>query len=208
MIKSFRISKGLLYLNQITDREFEAGASPSFFLKPLQNKKGQKNLGYPWKKQSFFYKRTAFFSGTPKFFGPSYFEAALVVAGWAQSHPERHAYARSVCPLTHLHNFWCNKNQTKGSSKTLLCLVCFLLHKTLLATHYDCCLRKQTKAISLQNSLSHKVKPDEMNYSCWFSLLFSQWAFFATTIATTQSPCIKVLFLVLSMKLDLKFWQV
>ena len=48
-------------------------------LKPLQNKKGQNNLGYPRKKQSFPYKRTAFFSGTPNFFGPSYFEAALVM---------------------------------------------------------------------------------------------------------------------------------
>ena len=34
------------------------------YLKPLQNKKGQKNLGYPRKKAVFF-------------FGPSYFEAAL-----------------------------------------------------------------------------------------------------------------------------------
>ena len=47
-------------------------------LKPLQNKKGQKILGYPKKSSLFPYKRTAFFSGTPKFFGPSYFEAALV----------------------------------------------------------------------------------------------------------------------------------
>ena len=46
-------------------------------LKLLQNKKGQKNLGYPRKKQSFSYKRTSFFSGTPNFFDPSYFESAL-----------------------------------------------------------------------------------------------------------------------------------
>ena len=38
-----------------------------FQLKPLQNKKGQ----------IFIRKKTAFFSGTPNFFGPSYFEAAL-----------------------------------------------------------------------------------------------------------------------------------
>ena len=45
------------------------------FLKSLQNKKGQK-IG---KKAVFFpYKRTAFLSGTPNFFGPSYFEVALV----------------------------------------------------------------------------------------------------------------------------------
>ena len=49
-------------------------------LKLLQNKKGQKNLGYPTKKQSFYkQKKTAFLSGTPNLFGPSYFEAALRV---------------------------------------------------------------------------------------------------------------------------------
>ena len=49
------------------------------WLKPLQNKKGQKNLGYPRKKQSFYKEKDCFFfSGTPNFFGPSYFEAALV----------------------------------------------------------------------------------------------------------------------------------
>jgi hypothetical protein len=47
--------------------------------KPLQNEKGQKNLGYPRKSSLFPYKRTPFFSGTPIFFGPSYFEAALVI---------------------------------------------------------------------------------------------------------------------------------
>ena len=47
-------------------------------LKPLQNKKGQKNLGYPRKSSPFVRKKTAFFSGTPNFFGPSYFEAALL----------------------------------------------------------------------------------------------------------------------------------
>ena len=47
-------------------------------LKPLQNKKVQKNLGCPKKSSLFPYKRTAFFSGTPNNFGPSYFEAALV----------------------------------------------------------------------------------------------------------------------------------
>ena len=46
-------------------------------LKPLQNKKVQKNLGCPKKSSLFPYKRTAFFSGTPNFFGPTYFEAAL-----------------------------------------------------------------------------------------------------------------------------------
>ena len=49
-------------------------------LKPLQNKKGLKDLGYPKKSSLFTYKRTAFFSGTPNFLGPSYFEAALVVS--------------------------------------------------------------------------------------------------------------------------------
>ena len=47
-------------------------------LKPLQNKKGQKNLGTQEKSSLFPYKRTVFFLGTPIFFGPFYFEAALV----------------------------------------------------------------------------------------------------------------------------------
>ena len=54
------VTKGLLYL-----------------VKLLQNKKGPKNLGYPRKNSPFISKKTAFFSGTPNFFGPSYFEAAL-----------------------------------------------------------------------------------------------------------------------------------
>ena len=47
-------------------------------LKPLQNKKGQKIWGTREKSSPFIRKKTAFFSGTPNFFGPSYFEAALV----------------------------------------------------------------------------------------------------------------------------------
>ena len=50
-----------------------------FLLKPLQNKKGQKIWGTRENSSLFPYKRTAFFSGTPNFFGPSYFEAALKV---------------------------------------------------------------------------------------------------------------------------------
>ena len=47
-------------------------------VKPLQNKKGQKNLGYPRKKAVFFLIKGLLFSRVPKiFFGPSYFEAAL-----------------------------------------------------------------------------------------------------------------------------------
>ena len=39
-----------------------------------------KKFGVPEKKSSpFIRKKTAFFSGTQNFFGPSYFEAALVV---------------------------------------------------------------------------------------------------------------------------------
>ena len=49
-----------------------------YVLKPIQNKKGQKKLGYPRKKQSFYKEKDCFFSGTPNFFGYSYFEAALV----------------------------------------------------------------------------------------------------------------------------------
>ena len=49
-------------------------------LKPVQNKKGQKDLGYPKKSSPFIWKKTAFFSGTSNFFGPSYFEVALVTS--------------------------------------------------------------------------------------------------------------------------------
>ena len=49
----------------------------TFQLKPLQNKKGQKIWGTREKSSPFIRKMTAFFSGTPNFFGPSYFEAAL-----------------------------------------------------------------------------------------------------------------------------------
>ena len=42
-------------------------------LKLLQNKKGQKNLGYPRKKQSFYREKDCFFLGYPKFFWPFLF---------------------------------------------------------------------------------------------------------------------------------------
>mgnify|MGYP006864099656 CR=1 FL=1 len=58
----------------LTLRYFEARMT---WLKPLQNKKGQKNLGYPRNKQSFYKKNDCFFLSIPNFFGPSYFEAAL-----------------------------------------------------------------------------------------------------------------------------------
>jgi hypothetical protein len=48
-----------------------------FMLKPLQNKKGKKIWDTREKSSPFIRKKTAFFSGTPNFFGPSYFEAAL-----------------------------------------------------------------------------------------------------------------------------------
>ena len=48
-------------------------------LKPFQNKKGQKNLRYPTKKQSFCLEKDCFFVGYLKFFGPSYFETALLM---------------------------------------------------------------------------------------------------------------------------------
>ena len=51
---------------------------PMLMLKSLQNKKGQKIWGTRQKSSPFRYKRTAFLSGTPNFFGPSCFEAALV----------------------------------------------------------------------------------------------------------------------------------
>ena len=46
-------------------------------LKPLQNKKGKKIWGTREKSSPFIRKKTSFFSGTPNFFGPSYFEGAL-----------------------------------------------------------------------------------------------------------------------------------
>jgi hypothetical protein len=47
-------------------------------VKPLQNNKGQKNLGYPRKKQFFYKEKDCFFLGTPNCFGPPYFDVALV----------------------------------------------------------------------------------------------------------------------------------
>ena len=54
----------------LTLRYFEARMTR---LKPLQNKKGQKNLGYPRKKQSFYQEKDCFFLGYPKFFCPFLF---------------------------------------------------------------------------------------------------------------------------------------
>ena len=50
----------------------------SMLTKASSKQEGQKKFGVPDKKAVYFpYKRTAFLSGTPNFFGPSYFEAAL-----------------------------------------------------------------------------------------------------------------------------------
>ena len=45
----------------------------SALLKLLQNKKGQKNLGYPTKKQSFYIEKDCIFVGYPKWFWPFLF---------------------------------------------------------------------------------------------------------------------------------------
>jgi hypothetical protein len=47
------------------------------FLKPLQIRRAKNIWGTREKSSLFPYKRTAFFLGTPNFFGPSYFEVAL-----------------------------------------------------------------------------------------------------------------------------------
>ena len=47
----------------------------SNIVKPFQNKKGQKNLRYLTKNQSFSLENDCFF--TSNYFGPSYFEMAL-----------------------------------------------------------------------------------------------------------------------------------
>ena len=51
-------------------------------LKPFQNKKGQKILRYPTKKQSFSLEKDCFFAGYPKIFLAllMYFEAALCMS--------------------------------------------------------------------------------------------------------------------------------
>ena len=48
-------------------------------LKPLQNKKSQKNLRYPTKEQSFSLEKDCFFVGYLNFFWLSYFETALII---------------------------------------------------------------------------------------------------------------------------------
>ena len=50
----------------------------------------------------------------------------------------------------------CNKNQTKGSSKTLLCLVRFLLHQTLHASF---------KPINFEVSLLSKIEGGSGNHN-------------------------------------------
>ena len=48
--------------------------------KATSKQEGPKKFGVPDKKAVFFpYKRTAFLLGTPNYFGPSCFEAALMV---------------------------------------------------------------------------------------------------------------------------------
>ena len=49
-------------------------------LKPVQNRKGQNKLRYPPKKKSFSKEKDCFFVEYLKFFGLSYFEAALIAS--------------------------------------------------------------------------------------------------------------------------------
>ena len=76
------------------------------WLKPLQNKKGQKNLGYPRKKQSFYKEKDCFFLGYPKFVWPFLFWSGFS-------------------------NVWVAKKDTKRSSVLLLRLVRFSTTQTL-----------------------------------------------------------------------------
>ena len=65
-----------VWINYSSDLEILANSWPSASnfkrfsrsLKSLQNKKDQKNLGYPSKKQSFYKKKDCFFVGYPKSF--------------------------------------------------------------------------------------------------------------------------------------------
>ena len=78
-------------------------------LKPLQNKKGQKNLGYSKKKQSFYKEKDCFFFGYPNFF------LALLILKQLQLYSfifvqHRHGLKKSVaqvskngCQCTYMH---------------------------------------------------------------------------------------------------------
>ena len=57
----------------VATRHLHLKARKAGFLKPVQNKKDQKNLGYPRKKQPFYEEKDCFFLGYPKFFWPFLF---------------------------------------------------------------------------------------------------------------------------------------
>ena len=73
-----KVSFGIFKLTKKNQRNFCKDLYPNAASKQDRPKK----FGVPDKKAVFFpYKRTALLSGTPNFFGPSYFEVALVMLG-------------------------------------------------------------------------------------------------------------------------------
>ena len=58
--------------------EFDDTISSVLRIKPLQNKKGQNNLGCLRKKQSFYKEKDCFFLGYPKFFWPFLFWSSFI----------------------------------------------------------------------------------------------------------------------------------
>ena len=91
-------------------------------LKPLQNKKGQNNLGYLRKKQYFYLEKDCFFLGYPKLSEPSYFEVAL--SWWRIRKGFVMFPLPPMCSASevngHSLSFAWQKNQNKG---------CFLIRK-------------------------------------------------------------------------------
>ena len=64
--KFFSVKKEILASEYSSEQVLAVNTST--YLKLLRNKKGQKNLGYPRKKQSFYKEKDCFFLGYPKFF--------------------------------------------------------------------------------------------------------------------------------------------
>ena len=97
-------------------QNFHNETHPNEYLKPLQNKKDQNNLGYPRKKQSFYKEKDWFFLGYPKFFWPFLFWSGFIKKMSTKIHRKCPWQFTKKCPpkFTQKEDFSCPQEFTKS----------------------------------------------------------------------------------------------
>ena len=109
------------------------------FLKPLQNKKGQKNLGYPTKKQSFYKEKRLLFCRVPQIFWPFLFWSGFSVSYRTVSFKNRmRVWSKIIrpfiCSLNKDRIFYSAFSPKKGPGRRSR-WICYFIFETLVFLH-------------------------------------------------------------------------